>query len=52
MKTYYSIYVNDDFLRAFDTETEAVKYRHEFQKTHHVKTEIIATGGKKSNVSR
>ncbi|MDV3545941.1 hypothetical protein [Leuconostoc falkenbergense] len=47
MKTYYSIYVNDDFWRAFDTETEAVKYRHEFQKTHHVKTEIIATGGKK-----
>ncbi len=25
MKTYYSIYVNDDFLRAFDTEHEARK---------------------------
>ena len=52
MKTYYSIYVNDYFWRAFDTETEAVKYRHEFKKTHHVKTEIIVTGGKKSNVGR
>ena len=52
MKTYYSIYVNDDFWRAFDTEQEAKKYLDEFQKTHHVKTEIIVTGGKKSNVSR
>ena len=46
MKTYYSIYVNDDFWRAFDTEHEAKKYLYEFQKTHHVKTEIIATGGR------
>lgn len=52
MKTYYNIYVNDDFWRAFDTEREAKKYLYEFQKTHHVKTEIIATGGRKSNVSR
>lgn len=52
MKTYYSIYVNDDFLRTFDTEREAKKYLDEFQKTHHVKTEIIVTGGKKSNVGR
>lgn len=47
MRTYYSIYVNDDFWRAFDTEREAKKYLYEFQKTHHVKTEIIATGGRK-----
>ena len=47
MRTYYSIYVNGDFWRAFDTETEAVKYLSEFQKTHHVKTEIIATSGKR-----
>lgn len=46
MKTYYSIYVNGDFWRAFDTEREAEKYLYEFQKTHHVKTEIIATGGR------
>lgn len=52
MKTYYSIYVNDDFWIAFDTEREAKKYLYEFQKTHHVKTEIIVTGGKKSNVGR
>lgn len=39
--------MNDDFWRAFDTEREAKKYRHEFQKTYHVKTEIIATGGRK-----
>lgn len=52
MKTYYSIYVNDDFWIAFDTEHEAKKYLYEFQKTHHVKTEIIATGDKKSNVGR
>ncbi|WP_194258438.1 hypothetical protein [Leuconostoc mesenteroides] len=52
MKTYYNIYVNDDFWRVFDTEHEAKKYLYEFQKTHHVKTEIIVTGGKKSNVGR
>ena len=48
MKTYCNIYVNDDFWRAFDTEREAKKYLYEFQKTHHVKTEIIATGGRKT----
>ena len=52
MRTYYSIYVNGDFWRAFDTEREAKKYLYEFKKTHHVKTEIIATDGKKSNVGR
>lgn len=52
METYYSIYVNDDFWRAFDTEHEAKKYLYEFQKIHHVKTGIIVTGGKKSNVGR
>lgn len=47
MKKYYNFYVNGSFLRAFDTEKEVKNYQYEFQKTHHVKTEIIVTGGNK-----
>lgn len=53
MKTYYNIYMNDDFWIAFGDRKNAVDYMNEYKKSNQCdKAELVITGGRKSNVSR
>lgn len=45
MKTYYNIYVNDDFWIAFGDRKKAVDYMNEYKKhNQRDKTELVITG--------